>query len=79
MTPPLTPAVPNDPAASDASAQLARQDVCFCGGGLFSRGCDGGQITTPWEYIKRTGAVTGGQFKGSGPFGKGALDDYRDT
>jgi len=55
---------------------LSAQDVCFCGGGLFSRGCDGGQITTPWEYIKRTGAVTGGQFKGSGPFGQGLCADY---
>jgi len=37
---------------------LSAQDVCF--NSNFD-GCDGGQIDTPWSYIKRTGAVTGSQ------------------
>mmetsp|Transcript_126111 Transcript_126111/g.403547 ORF Transcript_126111/g.403547 Transcript_126111/m.403547 type:complete len:105 (-) Transcript_126111:1141-1455(-) len=37
--------------------------------------CDGGQIDTPWDYIKEDGAVTGGQCKGSGPFGKDLCSD----
>merc|ERR1712232_30294 len=55
---------------------LSAEDVCFCGAGLFSQGCNGGQINTPWDYIKRTGAVTGGQYQGSGPFGKGLCYDF---
>jgi cathepsin B len=47
---------------------LSAQDVCFNGGGMFSQGCNGGQITSPWNFIKHTGAVTGGQYKNSGPF-----------
>merc|ERR1719263_2513072 len=47
---------------------LSAQDVCFNGGGMFSQGCNGGQITSPWDYIKRTGAVSGGQYQNSGPF-----------
>mmetsp|Transcript_25458 Transcript_25458/g.51709 ORF Transcript_25458/g.51709 Transcript_25458/m.51709 type:complete len:365 (+) Transcript_25458:1-1095(+) len=51
---------------------LSANDVCFNAGGIFSPGgCDGGQITTPWSYIKSHGAVTGGQFNGTGPFGGG--------
>merc|ERR1740117_2705128 len=46
---------------------LSAQDVCFNGGfGLF--GCNGGQISTPWAYIKRKGVVTGGQYNGSSVF-----------
>merc|ERR1719199_1962096 len=37
---------------------LSAQDVCF---GASFDGCDGGQIDTPWQYIARSGAVTGGQ------------------
>merc|ERR1719238_1860813 len=55
---------------------LSAEDVCFCGSGFFSQGCNGGQISTPWDYIKRTGAVTGGQYQGSGPFGKGLCYDF---
>merc|ERR1719313_422515 len=55
---------------------LSAEDVCFCGSGLFSQGCNGGQISTPWNYIKRTGAVTGGQYQGSGPFGAGLCYDF---
>ena len=47
---------------------VSAQDVCFNAGGLLSSGCNGGQISAPWEYIKRTGAVTGGQYHDSGPF-----------
>eukprot|EP00928_Gymnodinium_smaydae_P086400 TRINITY_DN7048_c0_g2_i1.p1 TRINITY_DN7048_c0_g2~~TRINITY_DN7048_c0_g2_i1.p1 ORF type:complete len:461 (+),score=85.16 TRINITY_DN7048_c0_g2_i1:931-2313(+) len=52
---------------------LSAQDVCFCAN---DDGCDGGQIDTPWEYIKENGAVSGGQYHGSGPFGKGMCLDY---
>merc|ERR1712010_41364 len=52
---------------------LSAQDVCF--NSNFD-GCDGGQISTPWSYIKRTGAVTGGQYKGSGPFGSGLCSSF---
>ncbi|KAL1511451.1 hypothetical protein AB1Y20_006250 [Prymnesium parvum] len=64
--------------ATDAAIQLplSAQDVCFCAGGLFSRGCSGGQIDTPWTFIQRSGAVTGGQYQGSGPFGKGFCSDF---
>merc|ERR1712110_516744 len=52
---------------------LSAQDVCFNSN---SDGCDGGQIDTPWSYIKSTGAVTGGQYQGSGPFGKGLCSSF---
>merc|ERR1719265_99957 len=52
---------------------LSAEDVCFCGSG---DGCDGGQIDTPWDYIQHTGAVTGGQYQGTGPFGKGLCADF---
>jgi len=52
---------------------LSAQDVCFCGS---DDGCQGGQIDTPWDYIKQSGAVTGGQYKGTGPFGKGMCSDF---
>merc|ERR1719313_1689596 len=37
---------------------LSAQDVCFCAS---MDGCQGGQITTPWNHIASAGAVTGGQ------------------
>lgn len=52
---------------------LSAQDVCF---NANWDGCDGGQIDTPWTYIKTTGAVTGGQYQGSGPFGAGFCSDF---
>merc|ERR1712232_767996 len=61
---------------------LSAQDVCFNGGGLMSQGCNGGQITSPWSYMKKgglfggKGAVSGGQYQGSGPFGKGLCSDF---
>jgi cathepsin B len=61
---------------------LSSQDVCFNGGGFMSRGCSGGQITSPWSYLKKggmfggKGAVSGGQYQGSGPFGKGLCSDF---
>eukprot|EP00929_Paragymnodinium_shiwhaense_P014664 TRINITY_DN1225_c0_g1_i1.p1 TRINITY_DN1225_c0_g1~~TRINITY_DN1225_c0_g1_i1.p1 ORF type:complete len:376 (+),score=99.21 TRINITY_DN1225_c0_g1_i1:68-1195(+) len=55
---------------------LSAEDVCFCGSGFMSSGCQGGQISTPWDYIKNSGAVTGGQYQGSGPFGKGLCYDF---
>merc|ERR1719434_20043 len=61
--------------ASNASLMLplSAQDVCF--NSNFD-GCDGGQISTPWSFIKRSGAVTGGQYKGSGPFGSGLCSSF---
>jgi len=52
---------------------LSAQDVCF--NSNFD-GCDGGQIDTPWSYIKSDGVVTGGQYQGSGPFGKGLCSSF---
>jgi len=52
---------------------LSAQDVCF--NSNFD-GCDGGQINTPWSFIKRSGAVTGGQYKGTGPFGSGLCSSF---
>merc|ERR1711904_698400 len=51
---------------------ISAQDVCFCAS---FDGCQGGQITTPWNHIAEHGVVTGAQqkFTGSGtdpdPFG----------
>merc|ERR1711937_405390 len=61
--------------ASNASLMLplSAQDVCF--NSNFD-GCDVGQISTPWSFIKRTGAVTGGQYQGSGPFGSGLCSSF---
>jgi len=60
---------------------LSAQDVCFNGGGLTSMGCNGGQIVSPWQYIQKGclgkhGAVSGGQYQGTGPFGKGLCSDF---
>lgn len=52
---------------------LSAQDVCFCAS---SDGCDGGEIDVPWEHMLKHGVVTGGQYKGSGPFGKGYCSDF---
>lgn len=61
--------------ASNASIMLplSAQDVCFCAN---PDGCGGGMIDTPWDHIKSRGAVTGGQYKGTGPFGKGMCSDF---
>jgi len=61
---------------------LSAQDVCFNGGGMMSQGCNGGQISSPWSYLKKgglfggKGAVSGGQYQGSGPFGKGLCSNF---
>lgn len=57
---------------------LSAQDVCFNGGGSFSQGCNGGQVTDPWKYLQKGGggAVSGGQFNGTGPFGSGYCSDF---
>lgn len=61
---------------------LSAEDVCFNGGGLLSHGCSGGQISGPWSYLKKggwfggKGAVSGGQYQGTGPFGKGLCVDF---
>lgn len=47
-----------------------------------SQGCNGGQINSPWSYIKKgglfggKGAVSGGQYQGTGPFGKGLCSNF---
>jgi cathepsin B len=48
---------------------LAAEDVCF--NPIFTGGCNGGQISTPWSFIKRAGAVTGGNYNATGPLGGG--------
>jgi len=61
--------------ATNASVMvpLSAQDVCFCAS---DDGCQGGQIDTPWQYISDGGAVSGGQYQGTGPFGKGMCSDF---
>uniref|UniRef100_A0A7S0FP37 Peptidase C1A papain C-terminal domain-containing protein n=1 Tax=Pyrodinium bahamense TaxID=73915 RepID=A0A7S0FP37_9DINO len=61
--------------ATDATLMLplSAQDVCFCGS---DDGCNGGFVEEPWDYIRLHGAVTGGQYHGTGPFGKGLCADY---
>lgn len=61
--------------ATDAQLMfpLSAQDVCFCGA---DDGCGGGFIEMPWDYIRLHGAVTGGQYHGTGPFGEGMCADY---
>jgi len=61
--------------ASDATLMLplSAQDVCFTSS---DDGCDGGDINSPWDYISETGVVTGGQYEGTGPFGKGLCLDF---
>lgn len=51
---------------------LSADDVCFCAS---EDGCMGGDISSPWEYIKSTGAVTGGQVGDTGPF-QGMCADF---
>jgi len=53
---------------------LAAEDVCF--NPLFTGGCNGGQITTPWSFIKRSGAVTGGNYNATGPLGGGWCSSF---
>jgi len=70
--------------ASNASIMvpLSAQDACFNGGGLMSHGCNGGQISSPWSYLKKgglfggKGMVSGGQYQGSGVFRKGLCSDF---
>jgi cathepsin B len=52
---------------------LSAQDVCFNSN---RNGCGGGQISTPWNFIKSSGVVTGGQYQGSGPFGGDYCSDF---
>merc|ERR1719305_1966277 len=61
--------------ATDAKFQvpLSAEDICFCAS---EDGCNGGDIDTPWEHVKSHGAVTGGQYHGTGPFGKGLCADF---
>ena len=47
---------------------LSSQDVCFNSN---DDGCNGGQIDTPWTFLQHHGAVSGGQYNGTGPFGTG--------
>jgi cathepsin B len=56
-----------------AAVPLSAEDVCFCAS---MDGCNGGDISSPWDYIGSSGAVTGGQYQGTGPFGKGLCQDF---
>jgi cathepsin B len=58
---------------ASAAVPLSAEDICFCGS---DDGCNGGDIESPWEYVGQQGAVTGGQYQGSGPFGKGLCQDF---
>ena len=52
---------------------LSAQDVCFNSN---TNGCNGGMIDTPWTFFQHHGAVSGGQYKGSSPFGSGFCVDF---
>lgn len=52
---------------------LSAQDVCFCAA---DDGCQGGFVEQAFDYIRLHGAVTGSQYQGSGPFGKGMCSDF---
>merc|ERR1712232_812689 len=55
---------------------LSAQDICFCATWNPFGGCAGGALSWPWNYIKKHGAVSGGQYNGTGPFGKGLCSDF---
>ena len=57
----------------EKSLPISAQDVCFNSN---INGCNGGQITTPWTYIRWRGAVSGGQYNASGPFGAGLCSNW---
>jgi cathepsin B len=52
---------------------LSAQETCFCGS---DDGCGGGMLGDAWEYIQQEGVATGGQYHGTGPFGKGLCSDF---
>jgi len=64
---------------------LSAQDVCFNGGphvGSLLGGCSGGNAYFPWAMLRKgallggQGAVSGGQYNGTGLFGKGLCSDF---
>lgn len=62
---------------------FSAQDICFCSGfESWMGGCNGGDLRSPWYHMKfefligGPGAVSGGQFQGTGPFGSGLCSDY---
>mmetsp|Transcript_34610 Transcript_34610/g.107011 ORF Transcript_34610/g.107011 Transcript_34610/m.107011 type:complete len:382 (+) Transcript_34610:62-1207(+) len=57
----------------DMNLPISAQDVCFNSN---INGCGGGQITTPWTFIRSKGAVSGGQYNGTGPFGLGMCSNW---
>jgi len=70
--------------ATDAAMMvpLSAQDVCFNSGIFLSHGCNGGQISTPWSYMRKRslfggkGVVSGGQYNGTGFFGNTLCSDF---
>jgi len=52
---------------------LSANDLCFC---EESDGCGGGNANYAWDFIKKSGLVTGGQNGGLGPFGDGYCSQY---
>ncbi len=41
---------------------VADTTACCNGSACFSFGCNGGQVATPWNWFKKTGVVSGGDF-----------------
>jgi len=60
---------------------LSAEDICFCTAGI-PNGCGGGSISAPWDHMKfgswflTKGAVTGGQYQGTGAMGAGLCSDF---
>lgn len=64
---------------------LSAQDVCFNSGphvGQLLGGCKGGNAFFPWAMLRKgawlggQGVVSGGQYQGTGVFGKGLCSDF---
>jgi cathepsin B len=57
----------------DKALPISAQDVCFNSN---PNGCNGGSIIAPWTYVRWRGAVSGGQYNASGPFGAGLCSNW---
>ena len=53
---------------------ISAQDVCFCT--IEGMGCFGGDLDGPFFHVNDDGAVTGGQYNASGPFGGGYCSSF---
>lgn len=53
---------------------LSAEETCFCSE---ANGCGGGFLSTPWNYFKDHGIVSGGQYNNTGPFAdEGFCSDF---